>query len=158
MAISDYARREVASIDASASIQTAASRMAEQAIGCLVVNDGDRFVGIVTDRDVALRTIRENLDPGHTPIGTITERDVIVIHEARPVRVAVGLMRSHGIRRLLVGNKKGEIVGLVTWDDLVGLVAREIAEAAGTIAAQSPHLPIPASRAVIEFAHEGEPG
>lgn len=157
MAILDYARREIARIDASASIQAAASRMAEQSVGCLLVYEKDRFVGIVTDRDVALRTIRENLDPRQAPVGSITERDVIVIHEARPVRVAVALMKSHGLRRMLVGNKKGEIVGLVTWDDLVGLIARELAEVAETIAAQGPHLPIPASRAVIELAHAGEP-
>jgi hypothetical protein len=55
-----------------------------------------------------------------------------------------------------VGNQKGEIIGLVTWDDLVGLIAGELADVAGTIAAQSPQLPVPRSRAVIEVAHEGE--
>jgi CBS domain-containing protein len=156
MAIGDYARRELSSIDASASIEAAAAQMAEQSVGCLLVNEKGRFAGIVTDRDVALRSIRERLDPKTAAIGTITERDSIVIHEGRPVRVAVALMRKHGIRRLLIGNKKGEIVGLVAWDDLVGLIARELSEIAGTIAAQSPHLPVPPSRAVIELAHEGE--
>lgn len=156
MAIGDYVRRELASIDASASIQTAASQMAEQSIGCLLVNEQGRFAGVVTDRDVALRTIRGGLDAKSAPIGSITERDTIVIHEDRPVRVAVKLMSKHGLRRLLVGNKKGDIVGLVTWDDLVGLIARELSEIAGTIAAQGPHLPVPPSRAVIELAHEGE--
>lgn len=156
MAIGDYVRRELASIDASASIQAAASQMAEQAIGCLLVNRNGRFVGIVTDRDVALRTLREGLDPRETPIETITERNAIVIHESHPVRVAIAMMRRHGVRRLLVSKNKGEIAGLVTWDDLVGLVARELSEIAGTIAAQAPHLPVPVSRAVIEVAHEGE--
>lgn len=156
MAIGDYVRRELASIDASASIRAAASQMAEQSNGCLMVNEGGRFAGIVTDRDVALRTIRDRHDPNTASIGSITERDVIVIHEGRPVRVGVALMKSHGIRRLLVGNKQGDIVGLVTWDDLVGLIARELSEIAGTIAAQGPHLPVPPSRAVIELAHEGE--
>jgi CBS domain-containing protein len=110
----------------------------------------------VTDRDVALRTIRGGLDPKSATIGSIIERDTIVIHEDRPVRVAVKLMSKHGLRRLLVGNKKGDILGLVTWDDLIGLIARELSEIAGTIAAQGPHLAIPASRAVIELAHEGE--
>jgi predicted transcriptional regulator len=110
----------------------------------------------VTDRDVALRTIRGGLDPKSATIGSIIERDTIVIHEDRPVRVAIKLMSKHGLRRLLVGNKKGDILGLVTWDDLIGLIARELSEIAGTIAAQGPHLAIPTSRAVIELAHEGE--
>ncbi|MCU0669967.1 MAG: CBS domain-containing protein [Myxococcota bacterium] len=156
MAIGDYIRREIASVDASVSIQTAASQMAEQSVGCLLVQENGRFAGIVTDRDVALRTIRGGLDPKSATIGSIIERDTIVIHEDRPVRVAVKLMSKHGLRRLLVGNKKGDILGLVTWDDLIGLIARELSEIAGTIAAQGPHLAIPASRAVIELAHEGE--
>jgi CBS domain-containing protein len=156
MAIGDYARREIATIEASASIQTAATTMAEQRVGCLMVNEDGRFAGIVTDRDVALRTIREGLDPQQVSIGEITARDVVVIHEGRPVRIAVGLMRKHGLRRMPVGNQKGEIIGLVTWDDLVGLIAGELADVAGTIAAQSPQLPVPRSRAVIEVAHEGE--
>lgn len=156
MAIGDYIRREIASVDASVSIQTAASQMAEQSVGCLLVQENGRFAGIVTDRDVALRTIRGGLDPKSATIGSIIERDTIVIHEDRPVRVAIKLMSKHGLRRLLVGNKKGDILGLVTWDDLIGLIARELSEIAGTIAAQGPHLAIPASRAVIELAHEGE--
>jgi len=156
MSIGDYTRREIATIESSASIQAAAAKMTEQSVGCLVVNEDGRFAGIVTDRDVALRTIRENLDPQRTAIGEITARDVVVIHEKRPVRVAVGVMKRHGLRRMPVGNQQGEIIGLVTWDDLVGLIAGELAEVAGTIAAQGPHLPIPRSRAVIELAHEGE--
>ena len=156
MAIGDYARRELATIEVDATIQAAAAKMAEQSIGFLLVYEKIRFVGVVTDRDIALRTIRDNLDPNTEQIGAITERDAIVIHEGRPVRVGIALMKSHGVRRLLVGNKQGDIVGLVTWDDLVGLIARELSEIAGTIAAQVPHLPVPPSRAVIELAHEGE--
>ena len=156
MAIGDYARREIASIESSASIQAAATAMAEQSVGCLLVNENGRFAGIVTDRDVALRTLRERLDPAKTPVAEITARDVVVIHEKRPVRLAMGLMKKHGLRRMPVGNQQGEIIGLVTWDDLVALIATELAEVAGTIAAQGPHLPVPRSRAVIEVAHQGE--
>ncbi len=156
MAIGDYARRELATIESSDSIQAAAAKMAEQSVGCLLVYEKTRFVGIVTDRDVALRTIRESLDPRQTPISALTEPDAVVIREQCPVGVAVRMMRKYGLRRMLIGGQKGEIVGLVSWDDLVGLIARELAEVAGTIASQGPHLPIPASRAVIELAHEGE--
>ena len=157
MAIGDYARRELATIEVDATIQAAAAKMAEQSIGFLLVYEKVRFVGVVTDRDIALRTIREGLDPKQVPIKTITETEVVVINQECPVRVGMRMMKKYGLRRMLVGDKKGEIQGLVTWDDLVGLVARELADVAGTIAAQGPHLPIPASRAVIELAHPGEP-
>ena len=157
MAIGDYARRELATIEVDATIQAAAAKMAEQSIGFLLVYEKIRFVGVVTDRDIALRTIREGLDPKQVPIKTITETEVVVINQGCPVRVGMRMMKKYGLRRMLVGDKKGEIQGLVTWDDLVGLVARELADVAGTIAAQGPHLPVPVSRAVIELAHPGEP-
>ncbi len=157
MAIGDYARRELATIESEATIQAAAEKMGEQSIGSLLVYEKIRFVGIVTDRDVALRTTLEGLDPKTTPIKAITETEVVVINEQSPVRVGMRMMKRYGLRRMLVGDRKGEVLGLVTWDDLVGLVARELAEVAGTIAAQRPHLPIPASRAVVELAHSGEP-
>jgi CBS domain-containing protein len=155
MAIVDYCRRDVATIDGSAAIHTAAARMAEESVGCLLVTEGGRLVGILTDRDVALRTIREDLDPHTTPVSKIAERDLVVLRSDRPVRIAMALMKRRGLRRLPVLDPAGTLVGIVTWDDLVGLIARELVEVAGTVAAQSPHLPIPRSRAVVEVLGEG---
>jgi CBS domain-containing protein len=151
MPIRDYCRRDVAAVDASVSIRAAAARMDEESVGCLLVTENGRPEGIVTDRDLALRTIRDGLDPDATPVGALAERDLIVLGAHRPLRIAMSLMRRHGLRRLPVFDEQSQLVGIVTWDDLVGVVARELADVAGTIAVQSPRVPIPASRAVVEF-------
>jgi CBS domain-containing protein len=156
MPIGDYCRCDVGTIDASAAIQTAAARMDDESLGCLLVTENGRPCGIVTDRDVALRTLRERLDPRTTPVGEIAERDLIVLGAHRPLRIAMSLMRRHGLRRLPVFDDQANLVGIVTWDDLVGVVARELSDVASTIAAQAPRLPIPASRAVVEFEAGGD--
>jgi CBS domain-containing protein len=151
--IRDYCRRDVALIDSSASIRTAAARMDEESLGCLLVTEGPRgVVGIVTDRDLALHTLRERLDTDATTVGAIAQRDLVVLGAHRPVRIAMALMRRHGLRRLPVLEESGELVGIVTWDDLVGVIARELADVAGTLGAQAPRIPIPASRAIVELA------
>jgi CBS domain-containing protein len=157
MAIEDYCRREVATIDIEASCQNAAQRMADENVGCLVVmEEEERVRAVVTDRDLALRVSREGLDPAATPLSRIVDRDVIVVHAKRPVRVALILMRKYAVRRLPVLGDRAELVGLFTWDDAVRLIASELAEAAATIATQTPHLPVPASRALVEIASAGE--
>jgi CBS domain-containing protein len=153
MPIRDYCRRDVATIDASASIRTAAARMDEESLGCLLVTENPRgLVGILTDRDLALHTLRDRLDPDATEVGAIAQRDLVVLGAQRPVRIAMSLMRRHGLRRLPVLEESGELVGIVTWDDLVGMIARELGDVAGTLAAQTPNVPIPASRAIVELA------
>jgi CBS domain-containing protein len=109
-----------------------------------------------TDRDLALRVSREGLDPAATPLSRIVDRDVIVVHAKRPVRVALILMRKYAVRRVPVLGDRAELVGLFTWDDAVRLIASELAEAAATIATQTPHLSVPASRALVEIPSAGE--
>jgi len=156
MAIEDHCRRDVATIDIEATCQNAAQRMAEENVGCLVVMEEEQVRAVVTDRDLALRVAREGLDPAGTPLSRIVDRDVIVVHAKRPVRVAMILMRKYAVRRLPVLGDRAELVGLFTWDDAVRLIASELAEAAATIATQTPHLSVPASRALVEITSAGE--
>lgn len=156
MAIGSYCRRDVATIDQNETIQNAAALMAERGVGCLLVSGGGRPWGVLTDRDIAIRTIRGELDARQAMLTAITERDLMTIREDRPVRVATLLMERFGIRRLPVCNAKHEIVGIVAWDDLLGLVARELEGVAATAAAQAPRLPIPPARALTETSYHGD--
>jgi len=155
MGIGTYCRRDVASIDQNETIQSAATLMDDRGIGCVLVTGAGRPWGIVTDRDLALRTIRGGLDPKRAIVSSVTERDLITIREDRPVRIATRLMERYGVRRLPVVNAKHEVIGIVAWDDLLALAARELSEVASGAAAQAPRLPIPASRALAEITPEG---
>lgn len=156
MAIGSYCRRDVVTIDQNETVQNAATLMLERGVGCVLVTGAGRPWGILTDRDLALRTIGRELDARQAMLGSITDRDLLTIREDRPVRIATLLMERFGIRRLPVVNAKHEVVGIVSWDDLVGVVARELEGLAGTLVAQSPRQPIPPSRSLSEIEHQGE--
>jgi len=155
MPIGDYCRRDVVTIDQNETIRSAAVLMGDRGVGCVLVTGGGRPWGVLTDRDLALRTIRGGIDAGKAFVSTVTERDLITIREDRPVRIATRLMERFGVRRLPVVNRKHEVIGLVAWDDLLGLVAHELDEVATGALAQAPRLPIPASRALAEITDEG---
>jgi CBS domain-containing protein len=156
MPIVDYCRREVATIDMQETLRSAAERMVAENIGCLVVTERGRVRAIVTDRDLALRVLREGLDPSQVRLDAFVERGLVVVNAKRPVRLAIMLMRKYGVRRLPVLDDAAQLVGLVTWDDAVSLLAREIADVASTIATQAPRLPVPPSRALVDLASAGE--
>jgi CBS domain-containing protein len=157
MPIGSYCRRDVATIDRNETIQSAAALLAARGVGAVIVTGKDgRPAGIVSDRDLALRTLRGRIDARQTPIHEITELSLVTIREDRPVRVATRLMEHFGIRRLPVVNARHEVVGIVTWDDLVTMIGGELEALAGTIRAQSPSRPVPPSRALADVAAVGE--
>lgn len=155
MPIADYCRRDVATIDAGEKLLVAAQRMRDENVGCLVVTERGRVRAIVTDRDIALRVLREGLDPRTARVEDLVENGLVVLNANRPVRLALMLMRKYGVRRLPVLDDHAKLVGIVTWDDSVALLARELAAVAETIAGQNPHLPVPPSRALVEVEVEG---
>jgi len=109
----------------------------------------------VTDRDLALRALCGRLDAKTATVDSIVVReDPISVNEETMVRLAVGMMRRLGVRRLLVRDAEKRLVGIVLWDDLIGLLAKELSGLAATIGAQSPHAGVPRSRALMEVLEQ----
>src|SRR6266404_2281544 len=105
-------------IPPSASIQNAARRMRDLNIGCLTVTENGRLVGIVTDRDICCRAVCDGVDPTETAVSTIMSRDVMCCFDDQDVTEAAQLMEDKHVRRLAVLNRKKDIVGFVSVDDL----------------------------------------
>lgn len=100
------------------SCRDVAQRMRDGSVGLLPVLDGGNVVGVVTDRDLALRylTLPEGQAPPTTVEGCMTSR-VISVDPSATVEESVRLMRDHGIRRLLVMDGS-TLTGVVTLDDI----------------------------------------
>src|SRR5918996_693705 len=75
----------------------AARLMKEQDIGDVIVVDGNRLCGIVTDRDLVVRVIGEGRDPSHTTIGEICSENVQTVNPGDPTDEAVRLMRQKAL-------------------------------------------------------------
>ena len=103
-------------VDASDPIAAAAAVMARENIGDVIVTDGKRICGIVTDRDIAVRGVAHGLDAS-TQVGAICSGHLTTTTQGVSVDRAVELMRAHAVRRLPVVDK-GRPIGIVSLGDL----------------------------------------
>ena len=98
-------------------VTDAARMMRDQDIGDVLVVDGDKVCGIVTDRDLAVRVVAEGRDPADTTLGEICSADIVSVDPDDPVDAAIGLMRTRALRRLPV-TQNGSAVGMISIGDL----------------------------------------
>lgn len=114
-------------------VSDAAARMEREGVGSLVVADESRRpVGILTDRDVALRCVGRGLDPHATEVSDVMTGPVHDVSEGTPIEDALSLMASAGTRRLVVTDEEGRLVGILAVDDVLDLLIEE-AESIGRI-------------------------
>ena len=107
----------------------AAQEMGRLHIGCLPVVEDGRLVGMLTDRDLALRCLAGGLG-SEVRVGEIMSRDVVTLPATAGLAEAAELMRDHVFRRLPIVDADGRLVGLVAADDLLRTLAREIGQMA----------------------------
>jgi CBS domain-containing protein len=118
----DAVRKPVTTISGDASIAEAAQLMDSRVIGALVVVDGERPVGMVTDRDITVRGVGRGM-PADARVDAVMSPGVIAIDADVELRQALPILHSHAIRRLPLV-RDGQVVGMLTTDDLlIDLVA-----------------------------------
>jgi CBS domain-containing protein len=118
------------------SVQDAARAMRDQAIGDVIVIEHNQVCGIITDRDIVVRTVAEEQDPATTTLADICSHSLLTVLPTDSVEQAVRLMRTHAIRRLPVVDG-GKAVGIVSLGDLA--VERDPDSALGEISAALPN-------------------
>jgi CBS domain-containing protein len=111
---------EVVSIPPELTLQDAASIMKTLDVGSLPVSDGERLIGVISDRDITVRAIAEGRDPRTTDVGDVMTAEVVCCQEDDEVQRAAGLMQREQLQRLLVVDAGGRLVGIVSLGDLVG--------------------------------------
>jgi CBS domain-containing protein len=110
---------DVVRVTPEVTLMEAAQTMRNLDIGPLPVCEGDHLLGMVTDRDITVRATAEGRDPRLTAVGDIMTTEVVCCHEADDIRAAAKLMQEAQLRRLLVINDDGRLVGIVSLGDLV---------------------------------------
>ncbi|KAA5539738.1 CBS domain-containing protein [Roseiconus nitratireducens] len=129
MSVGRICTREVDLAETGESVQDAANRMGERRVGSLVVIDDDRSpVGIVTDRDIAIRVAGRGLDPAMTEVAAIMTELPESVREDTPIETAIRIMRSGPYRRLPVVDDQEHLLGLITLDDVLDLLCEEFEE------------------------------
>ena len=124
------------SVQPSTTLTEAAKLMRAEDVGSLPVVDGERLVGVVTDRDIVIRAIADGQDPAKTTVDAISSGDLVTIDPQQDLGEALRLMARHQVRRLPVVEEDGRLVGVVAQADVaqegdeqaVGEMVEEISE------------------------------
>lgn len=135
--------RAVATASAWETVRAAAQRMASNNVGTVVVLEpevGGRPVGMLTDRDVAVRCVAGGKDPDTTKIESIMSLPVQTVEEHVPLEEAVSKMSRAGTRRLVVTGDDGRMVGLLSLDDVLDALAEETGEIGRLLSKQQAQL------------------
>lgn len=140
MSIAEYCNRDVVIVSKNEPVTEAVKLMRSQHVGDLIVVDqqDDRVlpVGILTDRDIVLEIMAENIDPDTVDVGDVMSYELVTIVDSTPLMDTIKYMRSKGVRRLPVVDQQGDLLGIITADDILELLAEQMQDLAALVAQQ----------------------
>lgn len=138
MPVKDICIRNVVHVSRETTVHEAAQLMRQHHVGDLVVvdtvDDSVRPVGILTDRDIVLSVVAPKLDATVMTVGDVMGGELITCPEEMGVSECIHRMRSKGVRRMPIVNLRGELVGIVSVDDMIEILAEELSEISKLIA------------------------
>ena len=130
MSIGEICNRETVFATTDSSIQQAAQLMREHHVGDLVVVEekaGRRVpVGILTDRDLVIEILAKDVSANNVTVGDVMSSELMTARESDGLYETMQRMRAKGVRRVPVVDTNGALVGIVTVDDLLDLLADEL--------------------------------
>jgi len=137
MAIGEICNREVIFARRDESVKSAAQLMREHHVGDLVIVEeanGQRVpCGVLTDRDIVVGVVAKGLDPDTLEVAEVAGAELVLARESDGVAETIELMRAKGVRRVPIVDARGSLVGIVTADDIVDLLAEELTAVAGIV-------------------------
>jgi CBS domain-containing protein len=119
--IKDVMTSNPCSIDADKSVAYAAKMMRDEDVGLAPVVEDDKLIGMLTDRDIAIRVVAEGRNPDEVKVSEVASKQVVTIDPQQDLDEALRIMAKHQVRRLPVVEEDGRLVGVVAQAD----VARE---------------------------------
>ena len=117
--IQDVMSSEVQYVGPTDSIRRAAELMAQFNVGALPVLDGDALVGMITDRDIVVRSIAKGKDPESDRVGNVHSPEAFTCHAGQSVDEVLAAMGDQQIRRVpVIDQQSHKVVGMVSLGDL----------------------------------------
>ena len=139
MNVGKVCKHQVITVTPRTDLVAAAKLMREKHVGFLVVVEPEsgathgRPVGVLTDRDVVVSVVAKGEDPKQLIVGDIMNQGPAVVDEGESLDLALQTMRRMGVRRLPVVGPRGMLTGIVSLDDVIDVLAREIGEVSGAV-------------------------
>ena len=125
MQLREVMTRQIEEIPPQANLQDAAEKMRTLDVGALPVCENDKLLGMLTDRDIAVRAVARGCDPRRTPVSDAMTPNAIWCYEDEDVSEAARIMEEKQIRRLLVLDRNKHAVGIVSLGDIATRVQND---------------------------------
>ena len=135
--IQDIMTRDVQTISSQETIQRAAQLMDELNVGAIPVLDGDKLVGMITDRDITVRSVAAGQDPRSAKVTEAMSKDVRTCTAGQSVAEVLSQMGDKQIRRLPVVDESGKVIGIVSLGDVATSDAADVDVALDEISSPS---------------------
>ena len=118
MRIAEIMVKDPVRVSPDTSVGEIARLMRDKSISSVILVKGDQAVGIVTERDLVRRVLASGRDPTVTKALDICTRPVATTSDSADLELAVDIMNSYNIRRLVIVDRDSKVVGIVTTDDI----------------------------------------
>jgi CBS domain-containing protein len=137
--IRDVMTSNPCTIDADRSVAYAAKMMRDEDVGLAPIVEGNKLIGMLTDRDIAVRVAAQGRDPGQVKVRDVASKQLVTIDPQQDLDEALRIMAKHQVRRLPVVEKDGRLIGVVAQADIAregddsktGQLVEEISESGG---------------------------
>ncbi len=129
MKVSEIQTRGIVHIPMSCNLQQAAAQMRDQHVGALIVTADDsmnQMAGILTDRDIAVHAVASGMAPNEMLVADVMTPYVATVDANADLDDAMQAMSSNGVRRLAVTDADEDIVGLLSLDDVIDALGRQM--------------------------------
>lgn len=137
MSISSLCNRTVICVNTGATIADVAREMEDKNVGSVVVVDNNKPCGLITDRDIVIRVINKDKDPKKTYVEDVMPELVLCLEEDMGLYQALEMLKGKSVRRYPVIDKNGDLVGIITLDDIIFLLGKELYDVASIIQSES---------------------
>jgi CBS domain-containing protein len=116
--IKDVMTSNPCTVDAGQSVAYAAKMMREEDVGLAPIVEGGKLIGMLTDRDIAIRVVAEGRSPDQVKVADVASKKVVTIDPQQDLEEALRIMGKHQVRRLAVVEEDGKLVGVVAQADI----------------------------------------
>lgn len=130
MSAGEYCNRDVVVVEAEESLRSAIQLMRMEHVGDVMVVEqvggANTPVGILTDRDIVLEVLAQDIDIDSVTVGDVMSDQLVTVTEDTGLDDTLDVMRAHGIRRLPVIDRSGNLQGIISIDDVLEVLADQV--------------------------------
>lgn len=126
-------KRGVVTVAPTDDLIAAAHVMREKHVGYLIVSQSSRVVGVLTDRDIVVAVLAQEVDAHAVKVGDVMTCNPLLIDEDQSIEAVLRHMREAGVRRVPVVDRSGALTGVLSIDDVLERIAEQLINIAGSI-------------------------